>query len=70
METREIITAIKKLPISKRMLIIERTLRTIRESETRKRMVKAAEILYDDYVGDIELTAFNQLDCEAFYETR
>lgn len=70
METREIIRAIKKLPVSKRMLIVERTLKTIRESETRKKMVKAAETLFEDYKNDRELTAFNQLDCEGFYETR
>jgi hypothetical protein len=70
METKEIIGAIKKLPVSKRMLIIERTLRTIRESETRNSMVKAAEELVSDYMSDKELTTFTQLDCEAFYETR
>jgi hypothetical protein len=70
METKEIIKAITKLPVSKRMLIIERTLRTIRESETRKRMTDAADGLYDDYSVDLELTAFTLLDCESFYETR
>jgi len=70
METREIIRAIRKLPVSKRMLIVERTLKTIRESETRKRMVKAAESLYEDYKNDKELIAFTQLDYEGFYETK
>lgn len=62
METREIIRAIIKLPVSKRMLIVEKTLRKIRESETRKRMVEAAESLLDDYRNDKELTTFTQLD--------
>ncbi len=70
METREIIRAIRKLPVSKRMLIVERTLKTIRESETRKRMVKAAEFLFEDYKNNQELTAFTQLDFEGFYETK
>jgi hypothetical protein len=70
METNEIIRAIKKLPVNKRMLIIERTLRIIRESETHKRMSDAADALYEDYSGDKELTAFTLLDCESFYETR
>jgi hypothetical protein len=70
METREIIRAIRKLPVSKRMLIVERTLKTIRESETRKRMVKAAESLFEDYKNDKELIAFTQLDLEGFYETK
>jgi len=70
METREIIRAIRKLPVSKRMLIVEKTLKTIRESETRKRMGKAAESLTEDYKNDKELTALTQLDYEGFYETR
>jgi len=70
METREIIRAIRKLPVSKRMLIVERTLKTIRESETRKRMVKAAESLFEDYKNNKELIAFTQLDFEGFYETK
>ncbi len=70
METREIIRAIKNLPISKRILIVERTLKTIRESETRKRMVDAADVLLEDYKNDKELVAFTQLDHEGFYETK
>jgi len=70
METSEIIRAIRKLPVSKRMLIVEKTLKTIRESETRKRMVNAAESLVEDYKSDKELTAFSQLDFEGFYETK
>ena len=70
METREIIRVIRKLPVSKRMLIVERTLKTIRESETRKKMVEAANALLEDYKNDKELTVFTQLDYEAFYEAR
>ncbi len=70
METKEIIRAIRKLPVSKRMLIVEKTLKTIRESESKKRMAKAAESLFEDYKNDKELTAFTQLDYEEFYETR
>jgi len=70
METREIIRAIRKLPVSKRMLIVEKTLKTIRESETRKSMVRAAESLFEDYKNDKELTSFTQLDYEGFYETK
>jgi len=70
MEAREIIRAIRKLPVSKRILIVEKTLKTIRESETRQRMVKAAESLLEDYKSDKELTAFTQLDYEGFYETK
>jgi hypothetical protein len=70
METNEIIKAIKKLPVNKRMLIIEKTLKTIRESENRKKMEDSAKSLYDDYSGNTELTEFTLLDGESFYETR
>ena len=70
METREIIRVIRKLPVSKRMLIVERTLKTIRESSTRKKMVEAANALLEDYKNDKGLTIFTQLDYEAFYEAR
>lgn len=62
METREIISAIRKLSVNKRMLFVERTIKSIRESDTRERMRKAAEILIEDYTNDKELTAFTQLD--------
>ena len=70
METKGILTAIKKLPVGKRMLIIEKTLKTIREIETKKEMIKAVDLLFDDYKNDKELTVFTQLDQENFYETR
>lgn len=52
------------------MLIVERTLKTIRESETRKKMLKAANALLEDYKNDKELTIFAHLDYEVFYEAR
>ena len=70
METKEIIKAIKKLPVNKRMLIIEKTLRSIRESEIRNKVIEAADALYEDYSENKELTEFTLLDCESFYETR
>jgi len=70
METREIIKAIKKLPVSQRILIIEQTLKTIRENETGKQMEKAATTLLRDYENNSELTEFTALDYEAFYEAR
>ncbi len=52
------------------MLIIEKTLKTLRESETREKMKDAANTLFDDYSNNKELTEFTVLDCESFYETR
>jgi hypothetical protein len=70
METREIIKAIKKLPVSQRILIIEQTLKTIRANETGKQMEKAATALLRNYENNSELTEFTALDYEAFYEAR
>ncbi|HBS85928.1 MAG: hypothetical protein A2W91_08765 [Bacteroidetes bacterium GWF2_38_335] len=70
MGTRDILKEIKKLPVSKRMLIVEKTLKAIRESDTKRKMVKASEKLLKDYKSDGDLTAFTLLDYQEFYETR
>ena len=70
METREIIKVITKLSVRKRMLIVERTLKTIREGENKKSMAKAVDSLLLDYKSDKELTSFTNLDYEDFYEAR
>lgn len=57
------------MPLTEKLLVIERTLKTIR-TETQKGVKVAVDTLYDDYKNDNELTAFTQLDNEPFYETR
>ena len=46
MGTKEILMAIKKLPVSDRMLIVEKTLKNIREASIKKDMEEAADALY------------------------
>lgn len=70
MLTQEIIKEINQLPISKRFLVIEKTLKSIRQSELKDKMEKAADKLLLFYKSDEELTAFSKLDFENFYETR
>jgi len=70
METAEILREIKMLPLDKRLIIVELTLKSIREAESKKRMKRAAEALFIDYADDKELTALTALDFEIFYETR
>ena len=70
MRTNEIIKEIKRLPIQKRIYIIEKTIHSLRKQEDPNQMKKAADILYTDYKSDKELTAFTNLDFEDFYETR
>ncbi|MGH2643708.1 MAG: hypothetical protein ACRDE2_07170 [Chitinophagaceae bacterium] len=70
METKEIIEAIRKMPIKERIMIIEQTAKTIHLDEERGEMEKAADMLHDDYYSNKELTIFTDLDLEDFYETR
>lgn len=70
MGTKELIKEIQQLPISKRMLVIEQTIKSIRESELNKKMKKAVDSLVDDYRNDKELTVFTDIDFDNFYETR
>ena len=69
MNTTEIIKQIEQLPIRKRIYVIEKTLHSIRKQEDKYQLEKAADTLLPDYVSDLELTIFSNLDYEDFYET-
>jgi len=69
MTTTNIIQELDRLPLADKLLIIERTLKSIR-IEKGKSLKIAVDTLYDDYKTDKELTAFTKLDKEPFYETR
>ena len=70
MNTDELLKEMEKLPLHKRMYLVEKTLRTIRKKEDLNQMNLAAEALYSDYKTDTDLTAFTNIDFEDFYETR
>lgn len=70
METKEIIKQIEKLPVEKRIVIIEQTLKSIREKETKRKISKAVEELREEYRTNRGLTAFTDIDFENFYESR
>jgi hypothetical protein len=70
MRTTELIKEIQRLPIQKRMFVIERTIHSIRQNDENSQMKRAAELLYTDYKTDAELTVFSSLDYEEFYEAR
>lgn len=69
MSAFDLISEIRKLPVSEQMLVVERTVHSIRVAETQKRMRHAANLLYDDYATDPELTAFTVLDTQDFHES-
>ena len=69
MTTPAIIREINKLPLKEKLLLVEKTLRTIRQ-EKEHALSQAVHTLYNDYKSDKELTVFTKLDAESFYEAR
>lgn len=70
MRTNDIIKEIQRLPIPKRIYVVEKTMHSIRTNEDKNVMKKAADALYSDYKTDKELTSFTNLDFVDFYETK
>jgi hypothetical protein len=68
--TMEIIKQIEQLPVEKRMLIIEKTLKSIREREIKGKMSGAVDELREEYKTNRNLTAFTDIDFDNFYESR
>ncbi len=69
MTATAIIDEINRLPLAEKLLVVEKTLEAIRQ-EKKLSLKEAANLLYDDYKSDKELTIFTQLDTEPFYEAR
>lgn len=69
MSIAHIIREVERLPVSIRLLVVERTLKSI-QLEGEKNLNFAVEQLYNDYATDKELTVFTQLDAQNFYEAR
>lgn len=70
MNTSELLREIERLPVSKRIYVIQKTLSSLRKDEDVNQMNLAAESLYSEYTSNKELTAFTDIDFEEFYETK
>ena len=70
MNTTQILHEIEMLPRQTKMFVVEKVLHSIRQQEQKEEMKRAAEMLYDDYLTDKELTAYTSLDGESFYESK
>ncbi len=72
MQAATIIEEIAKLPIAEKMLIIENTVKSIREEtvKNKKSLSEGAKALLSDYQTDKELLVFTELDSEDFYEAK
>ena len=69
MTTEIIIKELDKLTLTDKLLVIERTLESIRKNQEKK-LETAVDTLYNDYKNDEELTIFTRIDPETFYEAR
>ena len=69
MTTALLVREISKLPWAERLLVVEKTLKFIRQDK-QKSLAQAVDALYNDYCHDPELTAFTALDTESFQEAR
>lgn len=64
MNTSELLKEIERLPVSKRIYVIQKTLSSLRKDEDVNQMNLAAESLYSEYASNKELTAFTNIDFE------
>lgn len=69
MSSVDILSEIKKLPLSEQLFVVEKALRVIRLEERRDQMRQAADSLRNDYLNDSELTSFTALDNEPVHES-
>lgn len=70
MNTSELIKEIERLPLQKRIYVIEKALQSIRHQEDSAQMELAVNELYSEYKTNPELTAFTNIDFEDFYESK
>ena len=70
MVTKDLLQEIQRLPLTKRIYLVEETIKSIKKEEMSNQMEMAANELYDDYLKDKELTAFTSIDLDNFYETK
>ncbi len=70
MRTNDIIREIQRLPISKRIYVVEKTIHSIRTIKDKNVIKKAADVLYSDYKTDKDLTAFTNLNFVDFYKAK
>ncbi len=59
--TTNILRELEMLPLTDKLFVIERTLKSIR-IEKEKSLKRAVDSLYEDHKSDKELTIFTQLD--------
>jgi hypothetical protein len=69
MGTKEILGEIKKLPYTERLIIVEETLKIIKE-EPGKSIENGVREMESEYKTNKDLTAFSSIDTDDFYEAK
>lgn len=62
METKALLEQIDKLSIEDKMLVLEKTLKSIREKEIKEKMTRAVSEMEMEYRSNKELTVFTGID--------
>lgn len=70
MNVQEIIKEIRKLPVRKRMYVIEKTIGLMRREENEIQLNHASDVLSDEFRTNKDLTRFTDIDFDDFYEAR
>jgi hypothetical protein len=70
MNNIDLIQEIQHLSVAQRIEIVEAILKSIKQLHEHEQLQQASAALYEDYAHDKDLTAFNGLDFEDFYEPR
>lgn len=70
MQTKDLLQEIQRLPLTKRIYVVEEAIKSIKKEEMSNQMEMAANELYNDYLKDKELTAFTSIELDNFYETK
>ena len=68
MSTSDILKEINNLSLNERLFILEKTVKDLLKYNYEQQMTIAAEALSNEYKTNRELTAFTNLDYEAFYK--
>lgn len=70
MSTSEILENINRLTPAEKLFIIEKTFKDLFHFNAVQQMTLAAEAMENEYKTNKELTAFESLDLEDFYEAK
>lgn len=61
---------IEKHPAKNQICVTEQSISSIQKQEKEYSLKKAADDLFEDYVNDMELSVFTNLDFETFHEAK